>query len=212
MVNLRPRRQRKATVVDVVNRLRPKVSNIPGLRVYASIPQAIRVGGRMSKSSYDFTLYGPDTQQLYAEAPKFERIVSRLPGLLDVSSDLQIKTPRVNVVLDRDRAAALGLNWTTVSSTLYDAFGPQFSSTIYAPTNQYRVLLEMLPQFQQHADGLNLIYLQSDSGKLVPLERGGRHEAGRRPAEHPAFGPTALRNGVVRLGAGHVPGAGHRRD
>jgi HAE1 family hydrophobic/amphiphilic exporter-1 len=169
-VNLRPRRQRKATVVDVVNRLRPKVSNIPGLRVYASIPQAIRVGGRMSKSSYDFTLYGPDTEQLYAEAPKFERTVSRLPGLLDVSSDLQIKTPRVNIILDRDRAAALGLNWTTVSSTLYDAFGPQFSSTIYAPTNQYRVLLELLPQFQQHSDGLNLIYLQADSGKLVPLD------------------------------------------
>jgi hydrophobic/amphiphilic exporter-1 (mainly G- bacteria), HAE1 family len=169
MVNLKPRKQRQASVTDIVNRLRPKLSNIPGLRVFASVPQAIRVGGRMSKSSYDFTLYGPDTQQLYAEAPKFERAVSRLPGLLDVSSDLQIKTPRVNIILDRDRAAALGLNWTNVSSTLYSAFGPQFASTIYAPTNQYRVLLEILPQFQQHTDALNLIYLKSDSGQLVPL-------------------------------------------
>ncbi|HMD77578.1 MAG TPA: efflux RND transporter permease subunit [Terracidiphilus sp.] len=169
MVNLKPRRQRVATVADVVNRLRPKVSNFPGLRVYISIPQAIRVGGRMSKSSYDFTLYGPDTQQLYEEAPKLERIVARLPGLQEVSSDLQIKTPRVNVVLDRDRAAALGVNWNNISSSLYDAFGPQFSSTIYAPTNQYRVLLEMLQQYQEHTDGLQMIYLKSDSGQLVPL-------------------------------------------
>ncbi len=169
MVNLKPRRQRVATVVDIVNRLRPKVSNFPGLRVYISIPQAIRVGGRMSRSSYDFTLYGPDTQQLYEEAPKLERIVARLPGLQEVSSDLQIKTPRVNVVLDRDRAAALGVNWNNISSVLYDAFGPQLSSTIYAPTNQYRVLLEMLRKYQEHTDGLQMIYLKSDNGRLVPL-------------------------------------------
>ena len=135
MVNLKPRRQRLATVVDIVNRLRPKVSNFPGVRVFMSIPQAIRVGGRMSKSSYDFTLYGPDTEQLYAEAPKLERIIARIPGLQEVSSDLQIKNPRVNIILDRDRAAALNLNWINTSSALYDAFGPQFASTIYAPTN-----------------------------------------------------------------------------
>src|SRR5215471_5072381 len=169
MVNLKPRRQRVATVNDIVNRIRPRLNGFPGIRAFASIPQAIRVGGRMSKSSYDFTMYGPDTQQLYAVAPDFERIVSRLPGLQDVSSDLQIKTPRVNVVLDRDRAAALNLNWSTVSSSLYDAFGPQLSSTIYAPTNQYRVLLELDPEYQKHADGLNQIYLKSDTGMMVPL-------------------------------------------
>jgi HAE1 family hydrophobic/amphiphilic exporter-1 len=169
MVNLKPRKQRQASVTEIVNRLRPKLSNIPGLRVFASVPQAISVGGRMSKSSYDFTLYGPDTAQLYAEAPKFERAVARLPGLLDVSSDLQIRTPRIDIVLDRDRAASLGLNWLDVSSALYSAFGPQFASTIYAPTNQYRVLLEALPKYQQHADSLDLIYLKSNTGALVPL-------------------------------------------
>jgi HAE1 family hydrophobic/amphiphilic exporter-1 len=169
MVNTVPRRQRKATVADIVNRLRPKLSGIPGLRVSLSVPQAIRVGGRMSKSAYDYTLYGPDTAQLYAEAPKLERALARMPGLQDVVSDLQIKTPRVNIVLDRDRAAALHLNWSNISSTLYDAFGPQFSSTIYAPNNQYRVLLEMLPKFQQHTDGLDMIYLKSDTGQMVPL-------------------------------------------
>jgi HAE1 family hydrophobic/amphiphilic exporter-1 len=169
MVNLIPRRQRKETVGDIVNRLRPRLGGIPGLRVSLSVPQAIRVGGRQSKSAYDYTLYGPDTKQLYEEAPKFERIVSQLPGLQEVTSDLQIKTPRINIVLDRDRAAALSLNWNTISNTLYDAFGPQFSSTIYAPTNQYRVLLELLPSYQQHSDSLDLIYLKSDTSQMIPL-------------------------------------------
>jgi HAE1 family hydrophobic/amphiphilic exporter-1 len=168
-VNLKPRRQRKRTVVEIVNRLRPKVSNIPGLKVYLTIPQAIRVGGRQSKSSYDFTLQGPDTQQLFAEAQKLQQVVTKLPGLQEVTSDLQIKNPRVNIVLDRDKAAALSVNWNSVSTTLYDAFGPQLSSTIYAPTNQYHVLLEMLPTYQRFTDGLKMIYMKSDTGQMVPL-------------------------------------------
>ncbi len=170
MINLKPRRQRKATVNDIVNRLRPKVSNLlPGMRAYLSIPQAIRVGGRMSKSSYDFTLYGPDTTQLFSEAQRLEHALNKLPGLLEVNTDLQIKNPTVKIVLDRDKAAALNLNWNEISSTLYDAFGPQLSSTIYAPATQYHVLLEMLPQYQMYTDGLKMIYLKSDTGQLVPL-------------------------------------------
>ena len=202
MVNLKPRRQRKATVVDIVNRIRPRVSGFPGLRVYLSVPQAIRVGGRMSKSSYDFTLYGPDTQRLYEEAPKLERIVSRIPGLTDVTSDLQIKTPRVNIVLDRDRAAALNLNWNNISSALYDAFGPQYSSTIYAPTNQYRVLLEMLQQYQEHTDGLRMIYLKSSSGQLVPLSAVARQvlDAGPQSIPHSGQLPSVTISFALRPG------------
>ncbi len=169
-VNLRPRRQRVATVNDIVARLRPKLSNLlPGMRAYLSIPQAIRVGGRMSKSSYDFTLFGPDTTQLFAEAQRLEQAMNKLPGLLEVNTDLQIKNPTVKIVLNRDKAAALNLNWNEISSTLYDAFGPQLSSTIYAPANQYHVLLEMLQQYQMYTDGLKMIYLKSDTGQLVPL-------------------------------------------
>jgi HAE1 family hydrophobic/amphiphilic exporter-1 len=188
MVNTKPRRQRTATVQDIVNRLRPKLSNIPGLRVSLSVPQAIRVGGRMSKSSYDFTLYGPDTEQLYTEAPKLEKVIAKIPGLQEVQSDLQIKTPRISIVLDRDRAAALHLNWNTVSSTLYDAFGPQFASTIYAPTNQYRVLLEMLPKYQQHTDGLDMIYLKSDTGDMIPLKAVANMVANAGPQSIPHSG------------------------
>jgi len=168
-VNLKPRRQRKSTVVDVVNRVRPRISNIPGLRVGLQIPQSIRIGGRNSSAAYDYTLYGPDTDELYRAAPKMEQAMGRLPGLVDVISDLQIKNPQIEVEVDRDRAAALNVDWNNIASMLYDAFGPQLVSTIYGTDNQYRVLLELLPQYQQHEDSLKLLYLKSNTGQLVPL-------------------------------------------
>ena len=166
MVNLSPRRQRKATVAEIVNRTAPQTrrhSRTARLPLRSRRPSASADACPRAPTITPCTVRTP--QQLYAEAPKLERVIARLPGLQDVTSDLQIKTPRVNIVLDRDRAAALHLNWNTISSTLYDAFGPQFSSTIYAPTNQYRVLLEMLPKYQQHTDGLDMIYLKSDTGE-----------------------------------------------
>ena len=169
-VMLKPRRQRKATVNQIVNRIRPKVSNLPGLRVTMRVPQAIRVGGRNSSSSYDYTLYGPDTAELYRQAPRLEEAMSHIPGLLDVISDLQIKNPQIRITIDRDRAAALGVDWNNIANTLYDAFGPQLVSTIYGTTNQYRVLLEVLPRYQRQEDSLKLLYLKSNTGQLVPLD------------------------------------------
>ncbi len=202
MVNLKPRRQREASVTDIVNRLRPKLSGFPGLRVFLSVPQAIRIGGRMQKSGYDFTLYGPDTEQLYAEAPKLERAIARIPGLQDVSSDLQIRTPRVNIILDRDRAAALNLNWNNISNTLYDAFGPRLASTIYSPTNQYRVLLEMNPEYQKYTDGLGMIYLKSDTGQLVPLKAVAslKTDAGPQSIPHSGQLPSVTISFALRPG------------
>jgi HAE1 family hydrophobic/amphiphilic exporter-1 len=202
MINTKPRRQRVATINDIVNRLRPKVSNFPGLKAYLTIPQAIRVGGRQSKSSYDFTLYGPDTQQLYTEAQKLEKIVARIPGLAEVTSDLQIKNPRVNVILDRDRAAALNVNWNAIAGTLYDAFGPQLSSTIYSPTNQYRVLLEMLPSYQRYTDGLKMIYLKSDTGQLVPLNAVAKlvEDAGPQTIPHSGQLPSVTLSFALKPG------------
>ena len=169
-VMLRPRRERKATVVDIVNRIRPKISNITGLRVTTRVPQAIRVGGRNSASSYDYTLYGPDTEDLYRQAPKLEAAMTRLPGLVDVISDLQIKNPQIQITIDRDRAAALNVDWNNIANMLYDAFGPQLVSTIYGTNNQYRVLLEVLPKYQRQEDSLKLLYLKSNTGQLVPLD------------------------------------------
>lgn len=169
-VVLKPRRQRALTVNQIVEQLRPKVSRFPGFRVFMTVPRAIQIGGRMSKSSYDFTVQGPDTIELYREAQKLEQEIARLPELQDVTTDLQMRTPRVNVDFDRDKAAALQLNALQIQTALRNAFGPQWSSTIYAPTNQYKVLLEILPQFQEHADYLSLLYFRSSNGRLIPLD------------------------------------------
>jgi hydrophobic/amphiphilic exporter-1 (mainly G- bacteria), HAE1 family len=168
-VLLKPRRQRLLTVSQVVEELRPKVSRFAGFRTFMTVPQALRIGGRMSKSSYDFTVQGPDTDELYRQAQRLERAIAQLPELQDVTTDMQIRTPQVNVDFDREKAAALHLNAMQIQTALYDAFGPQWSSTIYGPTNQYRVLLEILPRFQEHADYLSLLQLKSSDGHLVPL-------------------------------------------
>ena len=133
-------------------------------------PPSIRVGGHMTKSAYDFTVQGPDTNELYKEAAKLEREVAKLPGLVDVTTDLQIKNPQVRLKIDRDRAAVLGLNATQIEGALYSAFGPRWSSTIYAPTNQFKVLMEIQPKYQAFSDYLSKIYFKAPSGALVPLD------------------------------------------
>ena len=169
-VMLKPRRQRKATVVDIVNRLRPKLNSITNVRIGTRIPQSLRVGGRNSASAYDYTLYGPDTEELYRQAPKLEAAMRNLPSLVDVVSDLQIRNPTIQITIDRDRAAALNVDWNNIANMLYDAFGPQLVSTIYGTNNQYRVLLEVLPQYQRQENSLKLLYLKSTTGQLVPLD------------------------------------------
>ncbi|HTY64305.1 MAG TPA: efflux RND transporter permease subunit [Acidobacteriota bacterium] len=168
-IQLKPRSQRDLSATQIAEKLRPKVSRIPGVRAFLTVPPAIRIGGRMSKSSYDFTIQGPDTDQLYREAQKLELEIGKIPIIQDVTSDLQIKTPRINVELDRDKAAALQLNMLQVQDSLYDAFGPQWSSTIYGAESQYHVLLEILPKFQEHADYLSLLQFKTLSGNLIPL-------------------------------------------
>jgi hydrophobic/amphiphilic exporter-1 (mainly G- bacteria), HAE1 family len=170
MVQLKPRKQRKKSVNEVINDLRPQVSRFPGLRVFMTAPPAIRIGGRMGKSSYDFTVQGPDTDELYKQAAILEKEVAKLPALVDVTTDLQVRNPQVNIEIDRDRAAVLGLNATQIENVLNSAFGPRWASTIYAPTNQYRVLLEIQPKYQAFADYLSKIYFKSSNGMLVPLD------------------------------------------
>ena len=187
-INLKPRRERKATVEDVISRVRPKISNLPGVRVSMSIPQPIRFSGRNSTASYDYTLYAPDTEELYRAAPLLERAVARLPAVVDVTSDLQIRNPQIRLAVDRDRAAALNVDWSDISSMLYDAFGPQLVSTIYGSNNQYRVLLEVLPQYQRFEDSLRLLYLKSHSGDLVPLSAIAQAELNAGPNSVPHSG------------------------
>ncbi len=168
-VQLKPRRERKLTINQIIEELRPKVSNFPGMRVFMTVPPSIRIGGRPSKTAYDFTLQGPDTQDLYLLAPKLEREMAALPGLEDVTTDLQIKNPQVRLAIDRDRAGVSGLNAAAIEAALYDAYGPRWVSTIYAPTAQYKVLLELLPEYQKYADYLSLLFFKTPDDHLVPL-------------------------------------------
>ena len=122
----------------------------------------------------------------------------------DVSNDLEIRSPRVNLVIDRDKAAAVGLNATQITNVLSTGFGPKWSSTIYGDTAQYRVLIELDPKYQQYADSLEKLTFKTSRGALVPLADRGDREGNRRPAEHQPLGPAAVGVGVVRAAARRV--------
>ncbi len=159
----------RLSVDEVVRELNPKLATIPGIRTYLQIPPAIRIGGRSTKTLYQFTLQSQDIQTLYDGAAALEAKLRPLPMLRDVTSDLQIKNPQVQVHIDRDRVAALGLTVQQVEQALYDAYGSSQVSTILTPNNQYWVILELLPQYQLDLAALNLLFIRSPKGPLVPL-------------------------------------------
>jgi HAE1 family hydrophobic/amphiphilic exporter-1 len=140
------------------------------LRAYPQIPPAIRIGGQLTKALYQFTLTGVDQPELYAAAAKLEQKFRAIPVLADVNSDLQITSPQLQVDIQRDRAATLGITPQQIEEALYSAFGTRQVSTIYTPTNQYYVIMEVAPEFQRDVSALSLIYLRSRSGKLVSLD------------------------------------------
>jgi len=169
-IRLKPRpQQRRLSVDEVIQELRPKLSTVPGIRVFLQNLPPIRIGGQLTKSPYQFTLQSPDTQELYRIAPIFEAKMRELPGLQDVTSDLQNRNPEVNVEIDRDRAEALGITAQQIEEALYNAYGSRQISTIYAPNNQYRVIIELEPQYQKDPSALSMLYIRSSTDKLVPL-------------------------------------------
>ncbi|PYQ22782.1 MAG: acriflavine resistance protein B [Acidobacteria bacterium] len=169
-MHLKPREERALTVDGVIQELRVKLAAVPGIRVFLQNLPPIRIGGQLTKSLYQISLQGPDTDELYRHAPRLEARLREVPGLQDVTSDLQIQNPQVNVEVDRDRATALGVNAQQVEDALYTSYGSRWISTIYAPNNEYRVLMELLPEHQRDAADLSLLYVRSSSGRLVPLE------------------------------------------
>ncbi len=167
-LGLKPRGKR-LSADEIVNELRPKLSSVPGMNVYMQVPPAIQIGGRSSKSQYQFTLQGTDIALLDTAAKRLELRMRDIPQIQDVTSDLQIANPEVNVAIDRDRAASLGVSAQQIESALYDAYGSRQVSTIYTPNNQYMVIMELLPQFQQDVSALRMLYVRSEKGDLVPL-------------------------------------------
>jgi HAE1 family hydrophobic/amphiphilic exporter-1 len=167
-IRLVPRDERPAANA-VIERLRASLAGIPGLRVFLQNLQTIQVGGQLTKSQYQYTLQDTDSAELYRWAPRVEASLRALPQLRDVTSDLQLKNPQATVAIDRDRAAALGVTPEEIENTLYDAYGAREVSTIYAPTDQYRVIMEVEPRYQRDPAALGLLYVRSSTGALVPL-------------------------------------------
>ncbi len=170
VIHLKPRSSRKMLVDDVMAELRPKLAQVPGIRVFLENPPVIQIGGLVTPSQYQFTLLSPDKKELYAETNKLTARLINLPGLQDVTDNVQNESPQANVVIDRDKAAAMQVNAQSIENALYDAFGPRWVSTIYAPINEYRVLLELLPQYQADPRSLSLLYFKGTGGQLIPLD------------------------------------------
>ncbi|MGH7593872.1 MAG: efflux RND transporter permease subunit [Gemmatimonadales bacterium] len=169
IIKLADRSTRKLSADDVARELTRKLAQIPGLRAFVQNPPVINIGGRSAKSLYQYTLKGADIDQLYRTAQAMEAKLANLKELRDVTSDLQIKNPEVDVTIDRDRASAVGVTMNQVQNALYNAYGARQVSTIYTDNNQYWVLLELLPQYQRDLSAMSLISISGANGQLVPL-------------------------------------------
>jgi HAE1 family hydrophobic/amphiphilic exporter-1 len=171
-IHMVPAEQRKRAI-DLVQELRVKLAEVPGFTAYPQMLPTIRIGGQLTKSQYQFTLQSPDTKELYEVAPKLEsrlRSDPRVRNLLqDVTSDLLVKNPQINIEINRDRASSLGITANRIEDALYTAYGMRQVSTIYAPSNTYRVITELQTPYQDDPSVLSMLYVRSTSGALVPL-------------------------------------------
>ena len=186
-IRLKPRGDRSLSADEVVQELRPKLSRVPGIKVFLQNPPAINIGGQQTKAQYQYTLQSPSFAELQQATPKLEAALREMPELQDVNSDLQLNNPQVQVTVNRDQAAALGLNANEVENALGYAYGTRQVSTIYAPDNQYQVILGVAPQYQMDATALDLLSVRgsatssggttaqsssnaaASSGSLIPL-------------------------------------------
>jgi hydrophobic/amphiphilic exporter-1 (mainly G- bacteria), HAE1 family len=168
LVALKPRKERDSLSV-ITARLRTNANVVPGMQIFFQPIQNINLGGKLSKSQYQYTLQSNDTDGLYRIAPELRDKIAKLPELLDVTTDLYIKNPQVTVEVDREKSAVYGVSIDQVRQELYNAFGSRQVATIYTPANDYQVILETKPEFQQSPNDLNRIYIKTTNGTTVPL-------------------------------------------
>ena len=169
MLRLKPRDERTGPLDEIMVRLRKNLSRVPGIRAFLVNPPPIRLGGRSGNSDYQVTLQGPDSAELFKAGALMEQKMRTLSGVMDISSDLQMKNPTLEVEIDRDKAAELGVTLAQIESTLYSAYGSRQISSIYGTNDTYAVILEVKPEFQLNPEALSLLHVRSDAGVLVPL-------------------------------------------
>jgi len=215
-ITLKPFAQRKPAD-EVLRGLRPKLQGIVGAKVFLQNVPAIRVGGQLSKSPYQYVVRGASTDELYHWAPIIEERLRTLPGIVDVSSDLQIKRPQVTVEIEREKASALGVSAQSIELALNNAYGSRQVSTIYTATNQYWVIMELATRYQTDPSVLQMLYVRSATGALVPLSSVARLSYGLGPLQVTHLGqlPSVtlsfdLRPGVALSEAIHEIEAGTR--
>jgi hydrophobe/amphiphile efflux-1 (HAE1) family protein len=168
-IQLKPHDQRDLTSDQIIQRLRPKVAQVEGAKFYMQSGQDVSIGGRLGRTQYQYTLTDTDAEELNHWAPIVELAMKKLPELQDVASDQQIAAPHVAIEVDRDAASRLGISASLIDETLYDAFGQRQIATIYTATNQYKLILEVKPEFQSDPSALSRIYVVSPTGAQVPL-------------------------------------------
>jgi HAE1 family hydrophobic/amphiphilic exporter-1 len=168
LVALKPRDERDSQP-QILARLRQAANIVPGIAIFFQPIQNINLGGKLSKSQYQYTLTSNDTAALYLIAPEFREKIATIQGLLDVTTDLYVKNPQVTIAIDREKSAVYGVTIDQVRQELYNAFGARQVATIYTPVNSYQVILETAPEFQVGPDDLARIFLKTTNGTVVPL-------------------------------------------
>jgi hydrophobic/amphiphilic exporter-1 (mainly G- bacteria), HAE1 family len=168
-IDLKPIAERKRSAEEISRDLTKTAAEVPDVSVFIQNPPAISIGGLASKSLYQYTLQSGDINSLNTSARELERRLRQVPGLVDVTSDLLIQNPQVTVDIDREQAGQLGVSASEIENTLYDAFGQRQVSTIYTSTNEYWVVMELLPQYQSDVEALGRLWVRSTRGPLVPL-------------------------------------------
>jgi hydrophobic/amphiphilic exporter-1 (mainly G- bacteria), HAE1 family len=168
-IALKPRKERDSATV-VMARLRQKATQVPGMQAFFQGIQNLNIGGRPSKSQYQYTLQSGDTEALYRLAPEMRDNIAKVPGLLDVTTDLYIKNPQMTVDIDREKAAVYGVTVDQVRNQLYDAYGARQVGTIYMPSNDYQIILEAQPQFRIDPSDLSKLYVKTTNNQTIPLD------------------------------------------
>ncbi len=185
----KPREQRKHSVDEIIEQLRPATMSVPGVFTFIQNPPPITISGQQGNAnSYELTLQSVNLDEIYTWAPRLVARMRQLPGFVDVQSDMQISSPQLMVDIDRDRAVALGITPEQVQDALFSGFSQREVSVIYAPADQYSVILELLPQYQRTPEALSKVYLRSTGGPLVPLDSIVRQKRQTGPLQINHFG------------------------
>jgi HAE1 family hydrophobic/amphiphilic exporter-1 len=190
-IRLTPRGERPH-VDQVIQELRPQLARVPGIMVFLQNMPPIRIGGMLTKSQYQYTLQGPDTDELYSSAQELEAKLKNLPDLQDVTSDLQLHNPQVRIEIDRDKASAIGITAQQVEDAFNSAYSARQISTIYAPNNAYKVIVELADEHQTDATALSLLYVRANSGELAAAGQAPLVPLNTVARLTPTLGPLSL--------------------